>query len=129
MQFQRCRSRNGERSVSAFDCSSAYVQGRADDLVYSERLCAYCRAGNVHNGINCAYLMEVDLLYISVMDFGLCRTQHFKNPDGLLLGRFADGGFTDDLPNFLQAAMMVLVRMAVSMRMFVAVIMPVFVFM
>ena len=57
--------------------------------------------------------MEMDVLYINVMDFGLRCAQRLKDPDGFLFGRFADRGFINDLPDLLQATMMMLMGIAV----------------
>src|SRR5438046_977520 len=98
--------------MGAFHRSSADVQGRANNLVHAQRLRAHGRASDVHNGVNRAYFMKVDLLYIGIVDLGFRRSQCFENPDGLRFGGFADRRFVDHLPDLLQAAMMVLMGMA-----------------
>src|SRR6185369_6899291 len=80
--------------------------------------------------------MEMDLLNVSVMDFGFCRAQSFKDLDGPIFCRLADARSLNDLADFFQSAMRVgvlrsvfmLVTMAMLMRMAVlvgvAVVMP-----
>ena len=59
--------------------------------------------------------MEVNLLYLGVVDFGFGRAQNLEDSDGLVLCGFAEGSFADDVPNFLQPAMMMFVLVIVVM--------------
>src|SRR5258708_1536335 len=99
--------------MSAFPHAAAPVQGRTDDLVHAQGFRADRRAGDIHNSINRAHFMEVDLLDVGVVNLGLRRSLGLKNPDGALLGGLADSSRIDDLPDLLQAALM---RMRVRMR-------------
>src|SRR5579871_3408035 len=113
--------------MSATHCASAHIERRTGDAFHTQRLCSYSGAGDVHNGVNRAHLMEVNFFNIGIVDLGLRRSQHFKDPGRSPFGSPCDCSSANNLPDFLQPAMTVRMRvvmlMAMLMPMRVAVLM------
>src|SRR5215510_923511 len=123
--LQRGRRRHGEGAVSTLHCATTHVERRTNNLVDCQGFCANGSTGDVHNGINRAYFMKMNMLNISVMDPGLRCAKDFKDPESALLGSSADVSPADNFANLLQATMsvMVLMRMLVLMGMLIVLMM------
>ncbi len=83
----------GEAAVGAVDHASAYVErGTVPTvpLVYGESVDACAGRDDVYDGVDCAYLVEVDLLDVYVVDFGFGGSEEFEGLYGCLFYRGAE---------------------------------------
>src|SRR5256885_12121569 len=107
-QFKRSRGGNGKCAMGADNSSAADVQRRAYPFVDAQSFRANRGADNIHNGVNRADFVEMDLLDVSVVNLGFRHSQGFKDLYSPIFRRLADARGMDDLADFLQPAMGVL---------------------
>ena len=98
--------------MRALHRSAADIQGRADNLIYSQRLSPNGRTDNIDHRIDRADFMEMHALHGSIVNLRFRPSQCLENSDGSLSCGLRDRGRRNDLPNLRQPATM---RMGVWM--------------
>ena len=76
--------------MGAFHRPAANVEGRTHPAVHAERDASYGGANNIHDGIDGANLMKVNLLDRNVVDFGFRFAQKMKRTKGYRAGSGLD---------------------------------------
>src|SRR5258708_16985280 len=100
--------------------AAANVQWRTNPFIHAQSFRADRGAYDIDNRVNGADFMEMNFLDVNIVNLCFHRAKRFKNPDGPIFRSLADGCPVDDLSDFLQPTVGMLVRVIVLMFMIVA---------
>ena len=81
--FERRRGRNWEGAVGAFDGSASVVKRRCKDLGHAEGLNANARHYNIGDRVECADLVEMDLIGWFAVDFPFGDRDSMEDAEGV----------------------------------------------
>jgi hypothetical protein len=109
--------------VLALDGATADVERRGDPAINAEQFSADGRGHNVHDGVDCADFMEVNLLDIDAVNGGFSFTEHLKGAAGAVFHRIRKIGAADDVEDRRKMAMLVGVFVLVGMRIVAVIVM------
>src|SRR5512144_2631788 len=103
-QFGRGRGGNGQETVSGLDRAGADVDGRGPDSRDSQKIETDDRAHDVHDGVDGADFVKVDLLRSRRMDFGFGLRETVEDTDAFLLYSGCERRVIDDCSNVREMA-------------------------
>ena len=123
-----CRYRYRHDTMLTANSAMTIHQSTNHHIIYGQAFHTYGNADDIHNGIHCPYLMEMNLLHICSVGLGLSLSQYLKNFQGQLLSFLTHGTMVNNMTNLphtpmLMMMVVVTVFMLVMMCMVMVVLM------
>ena len=112
-----CRGRGKRKgAMRTLDGPAAIVQRGNKDLLHTKRLKTHASANDIRNGIECADLVESDILWCLAVNLSLGDGNPPKDRERVLFDERRELAVLDHLANLTMTAAMVRVRVGVCVN-------------